>query len=88
MIGLSCQRAFAALLAMAARSSAFNFLPVPRHHAYRQHVLWVVFDSSISAVAILVTMMAAPITFAGRFSPFGPRGIYLALSSAFAGQTK
>src|SRR2546423_3379240 len=31
--------------------------------------------SSISPVAILATMMALPITSAGRFSPLGPRGI-------------
>jgi hypothetical protein len=33
--------------------------------------------SSISPVAILPTMMAAPIASAGRFSPFGPLGIGL-----------
>ena len=30
--------------------------------------------SSIAPVAILATMMAAPITSAGRFSPLGPWG--------------
>ncbi|MBR1235863.1 hypothetical protein [Bradyrhizobium sp. AUGA SZCCT0182] len=31
-------------------------------------------------MAILPTIMAAPITSPGRFSPFGPRAIYLSLS--------
>jgi hypothetical protein len=39
--------------------------------------------SSISPVAILPTMTAAPITSAGRFSPRGPRGIRYSVS-AFA----
>src|SRR3989442_149107 len=35
--------------------------------------------SIISPVAILPTMTAAPITSAGRFSPRGPRGMYVPL---------
>jgi hypothetical protein len=35
--------------------------------------------SSISPVAILATMMAAPITSAGRFSPLGPLGMPIVL---------
>jgi hypothetical protein len=43
--------------------------------------LWTVDDSPslISPVAILATLIAAPITSAGRFSPRGPRGIQFSL---------
>jgi hypothetical protein len=37
-------------------------------------------SSSISPVAIFITLTAAPITSAGRFSPLGPLGIGLVLA--------
>src|SRR5260370_406105 len=39
--------------------------------------------SSISPVAIFPIMTAAPITSAGRFSPFGPRGMSLSPDNSF-----
>src|SRR5258708_8807979 len=39
--------------------------------------------SSISPVAILPIITAAPITSAGRFSPFGPRGMSLSPDNSF-----
>ena len=60
--------------------SRHSFSPCVAAHAAQGHSggVLAVLGASISPVAILPTMTAAPITSAGRFSPFGPFGILIA----------
>src|SRR5713101_3324319 len=81
------QRVLAAFLAISLRRLALmpsaRALPPMRPSATAAAFLpSSVVRSSISPVAILPIMTAAPITSAGRFSPFGPRGMSLSPANA------
>jgi hypothetical protein len=80
------QRAFAAFFAISARFFLLNpfarAFPPMRPNATAAGFFpsdpGVGFTSSISPVAILPIMTVRAFTSAGRFSPFGPRGIRIA----------
>src|SRR5713101_4640503 len=82
------QRVLAAFLAISLRRLALmpsaRALPPMRPSATAAAFLpSSVVRSSISPVAILPIMTAAPITSAGRFSPLGPRGMSLSPDNSF-----